>query len=101
MSVYPNVHVASGRLHLACDLRVIQRHLGNHPLLTASVLRHPIIPGGVDIHGPVAGDLGVDHHLIGVPDATCARQLEEEKVVVAVNVILIRKVINKPVNMLV
>lgn len=28
VGVYPNVHVAPGRLHLARNLRIIQRHLG-------------------------------------------------------------------------
>lgn len=76
VGVYPNVHVASVWLHLACDLRVIQCHLGQHSLLAAAVLWHPIIPCGVHIHRPVAGDLGVDHHLIRVANATCTRQLE-------------------------
>lgn len=77
VGVYPNVHVASGWLHLAGDLRVVQRHLGHHSLLAAAVLWHPIIPCGVDIHRPVASDLGVNHHLIRVADATCTRQLGE------------------------
>lgn len=79
VGVYPNVHVASGWLHLVGDLRVIQCHLGQHSLLAAAVLWHPIIPCGVDIHRPVSSDLGVDHHLIGVANATCTRQLERLK----------------------
>lgn len=79
MGVDPNVHVASGWLHLACDLRVIQCHLGQHTLLAAAVLWHPIIPCGVHIHRPVASDLGVDHHLIRVANATCTRQLWRQK----------------------
>lgn len=75
VGVYPNVHVASRWLNLACELRVIQCHLGQHSLLTAAVLWHPVIPRGVDIHRPVSSDLGVDHHLIGVANTTCARQL--------------------------
>lgn len=76
VGVYPNVHVASGWLHLARELRVIQCHLRQHSLLAAAVLWHPIIPCGVDIHRPVASDLGVDHHLIRVANATSTRQLE-------------------------
>lgn len=76
VGVYPNVHVASGRLHLARDLRVVQRHLGQHSILATAVLWHPIIPRGVHIHGPVASDLGVDHHLVRVANAACTRQLE-------------------------
>lgn len=79
VGVYPNVHVASGWLHLACDLRVIQRHLGQHSLLAAAVLWHPIIPCGVYVHRPVASDLGVDHHVVGVANAACTRQLEKRQ----------------------
>lgn len=75
MGVYPNVHVAPGWLHVACELRIIQCHLSQHSLWAAAILRHPIIPGAVDVHRPVAGDLGVYHHVVRVPDATCARQL--------------------------
>lgn len=76
VGIYPNVYIASGRLHLACDLRVVQCHLGQDSLLAAAILRHPIIPCGVDIHRPIASDLGVDHHLVWVADATGTRQLE-------------------------
>lgn len=76
MGVYPNVHVASGRLHLACDLRVVQCHLGQDSLLAAAILWHPIIPCGIDIHRPIASDLGVNHHLVWIADATSTRQLE-------------------------
>lgn len=79
VGVYPNVHVASGWLHLACDLRVIQRHLSKHSLLAAAVLWHPIIPCGVYVHRPVASDLRVDHHLIRVANAACTRQLERRQ----------------------
>lgn len=75
--VYPNVHIASGWLHLACNLRVVQRHLGQHSLLAPAVLWHPIIPRGVHIHRPVASDLGVYYHLIGVANAACTRQLQK------------------------
>lgn len=76
MGVYPNVHIASGWLHLACNLRVIQWHLGQHSILATAVLWHSIIPCVVYIHGPVASDLGVDHHLVRVANAACTRQLE-------------------------
>lgn len=79
VGVYPNVHVASGRLHLACDLWVVQCHLSQDSLLAAAILWHPIIPCGVDIHGPVASDLGVYHHLIRVADTAGARQLERKR----------------------
>lgn len=74
--VYPNVHVASGWFHLSCDLGVVQRHLGQDSLLPAPVFRHPVIPCSVGIHRPVASDLGVDHHLVRIADATGAWQLE-------------------------
>lgn len=76
VGVYPNVHVASGRLHLARNLRVIQCHLGQHSLMAAAILWHPIISCGIHVHRPIASDLGVDHHLIRVADATGTRQLE-------------------------
>lgn len=79
MGVYPNVHIAPGRLHLPCNLGVIQRHLGQHSLLAATVLRHPISPCGVDIHGPVACDLGVNHHLVRVANAARTRQLRRKR----------------------
>lgn len=79
VSVYPNVHVAPGWLHLARNLWVIQRHLSQHSLLAAAVLRHPIIPCGVDIYRPVASDLGVYHHLVRVANAACTRQLCTQK----------------------
>lgn len=75
MGVYPYVHIAPGWLHLACDLWVIQCHLGQHSLLAATVLWHPIISCVVDIQGPVACDLWIDHHLVGVANSTCTRQL--------------------------
>lgn len=77
MGVYPDVDVASGGLHLTRDLRVVQRHLGQDSLLAPAVLRYAIIPRGVDVHGAVASDLWVDHHLVGVANATCARQLND------------------------
>lgn len=79
VGVYPNVHVAPGWLHLAGNLWVIERHLSQHSLLAAAVLRHPIIPCGVDIHSPIASDLGVYHHLVRVANAACTRQLSKHK----------------------
>lgn len=78
MGVDPDVNVTSGCLHLACDLRVVQRHLGQDPFLAAPVLWHPVVSCGVDVHGPVSSDLWVDHHLIGVANATRARQLGQK-----------------------
>lgn len=79
VGVDPDVHVASGWPDLACDLRVIQGNLGQHPIPATAVLRHPIIPRCVDIHGPVASDLGVDHHLVRVANAARTRQLERHQ----------------------
>lgn len=75
--VYPDVHVTSGWLHLACDLWVIQCHLGQYSLLATTVLWHPIMSCGVGIYRPVASNLGVDHHLVWVANATCTRQLSK------------------------
>lgn len=78
VGVDPDVNITSGCLHLACDLRVVQRHLGQNSFLAATIFRHPIVSCGVDIHGPVPGDLWVDHHLVRVADATRARQLHKQ-----------------------
>lgn len=78
MCIYPNVHVASGRFHLPCNLGVVKCHLGQHSLLPAPVFRHPIITCSVHIHGPIASDLGVNHHLIWIADATGTRELERK-----------------------
>lgn len=80
MSVYPDVNVTSGGLYSVCNLWVIQSHLSQNLLLAATVFWHPIVSGGVHIHGPISGDLGVNHHLVWVSDATRARQLGEETV---------------------
>ena len=77
MGVNPDVDVSSGAPHLTRDLRVPQRHLGQHPLLAAAVLRHPIIPCGVDLHGGVACDLGVCHHIVRVANAAGTWQLQK------------------------
>lgn len=79
VGVDPNVHVASGRLHLPCDLRVVQSHLSQHLLLTSAVFWNPVISRAVNIDGAIAGDLAVDHHLVWIADATGARQLVGER----------------------
>ena len=76
VGVNPHVDVSSGAPHLTRDLRVPQRHLGQHPLLAAAVLRNPIIPCG-DLHGGVACDLGVCHHIVRVANAAGTRQLQK------------------------
>lgn len=80
MGVYPDVNITSGGLHAACNLWVIQSHLSQNLLLATTVFWHPIVSGGVHIHGPIPGDLGVDHHFVRVSDATRARQLSKEAV---------------------
>lgn len=75
MGVYPDVHVASRCLHLACDLWVVQCHLGQNSFLAAPVFWQPIISCDVDICGPISSDLGVDHHFIRVANAACTWKL--------------------------